>query len=79
MTRKPSPIHRVGSAGILPKQFPKLPEEFIRKFKELEGVNQELTEFWYDVISVLQADSEEIRRELNEAKNEIAALRASIQ
>lgn len=75
---KPSPIQRIGPAGNLPKKFPTIPPEFVDKFKELEGYNQEATEFWYDTMSVIQADSQEIRNLLNQAATEIATLKAQL-
>ena len=76
--RKPSPIQRIGPAGNLPKQFPKLPPDFVRKFKELEDYNSELADWWYDTMSVIQADSKEIRDLLNQAATEIATLKAQL-
>jgi hypothetical protein len=78
MTRKPSPIQRVGPASNLPKQIPPVPPEFLNKFKELEPWQEARQEFWYDTISVLQADSTDLRNQLNQALNDIATLKARL-
>lgn len=75
MTRKPSPVQRIGAASSLPKQMPRIPEEFVRKFKELEAWQGELDGWWYDVVSSILADSAQVRQELNLAKSEIAVLK----
>jgi hypothetical protein len=74
MIAKSNPIQHISPASNLPKKHPAIPEEFVRKFKELEPYNREVESFWYDAISVLQSELEDIRSELNTAKNEIARL-----
>jgi hypothetical protein len=74
---KPSSIKPVGPSALLPKQFPKLPENLVRR-SEGQQDWQEIDDWWYDVMSVLQADSEELRQKLNEMANEISTLKAKI-
>ena len=75
--RKPSPIQRIGPAGNLPKQFPRMQTSSTgERYKEVEAYNNEVAEWWYDTMSVIQAGSQEIRDLLNQAAIEIATLKA---
>ncbi len=74
MIRKPSPVQSVGTAGLLPKQFPKLPENLVRRSEGPQDW-KEVDDWWYDVMSVIQADSTEIRQKLNAMAKDIEDLK----
>lgn len=77
MTRKPSPTQSLGASGVLPKQFPKLPEDLIWRSESPKGW-QEADDWWYDVMSVIQSDTTELRQKLNAMAKEIADLKAQL-